>query len=301
MSSGGHLSRKRKAVYLSLLQWYLDDSGAFDPLEWAFFFDELEPKRNTPARTLHVRLNFNSQIGIDCRRKYRFRHEHLEPLRSALGLPCGPVSFPVSMGGILTSGEELLLLYLRRISYPRLLFDLMVEFDRSEGELSRMFQWTCLFITRKWKHLLKTYLTTMPLEKLQQFSLSTKAKLEEYGCVMARGDMVSIADGCLTYVCRPGGDKSLQRAMFNGKDHTHGALIVTVKTPDGIHAYSTDLLPGANNDKGVCNQVGLDDLLDDMFRRHDSPDFYAVTIADRGFNAGKRFVPPFEVKILSCG
>ena len=150
------------------------------------------------------------------------------------------------------SGEECLMILLRRLSYPSRYNMLTDVFGRSKAALSSIFNFGLEYIHEKCKHLL-----AFDWERL------TPAHLERM-CAMNREDYipedcVGFIDGTVRPICRPGRD---QRAYYNGHKRIHLLKYQSIAFPDGMIVFADGPYTGNRHDTGLFRDSGLAGILE---------------------------------------
>lgn len=131
----------------------------------------LESEKETRHKT---KFRFSDISECDSWAKFRFTKDDIPRLQSALN-----ISETVQFSNrIVESGENALLLVLRRLSYPNRLVDLIDLFPRSEGELSVIFNETIDHIYGAFRYLLEdvSNLVWLSPENLLEYSAAVSRK-----------------------------------------------------------------------------------------------------------------------------
>lgn len=160
----------------------------------------------------------------EVRAEFRFAPSEIDLLRQALRIP-QKFTCP---NGTVASGEEGLLMLLKRFAYPCRLSDMVPRFGRSVPEIS-------LILTEVTKHVVETQ--GHLLKDLNQPWLQPH-HLEEFALVIhqkgaALDNCWGFVDGTVRPICRPG---EHQRLMFNGHKRVHGLKFQSVVAPNGMIA-----------------------------------------------------------------
>ena len=155
------------------------------------------------------------------------------------------------------TGEECLLLLLRRLTYPVRFCDLAQTFGRSESPLSIIFNHALDHVYEKTKHLLE-----FDWERL------TPAYLERMCALVRRKgsplvNCVGFIDGTVRPICRPGRN---QRDYYNGHKRTHALKYHSITFPDGIVVFSDGPYAGRRHDSGMLHESGLPQILERNLR-----------------------------------
>jgi hypothetical protein len=156
--------------------------------------------------------------------------------------------------GHLATGEEVLLMVLRRLAYPGRLYDLCLLFGRSKGEISKFVTLGINHIFWTWRHLLVLSDRYLSLNKLRELS----AVIANKGVPLT--DCIGFIDGTLKSICRP--SKNDNR-MYNGHKKTYGVKFQGVVAPDGIIIHFSGPYRGARHDSAILSKSGLYKILEE--------------------------------------
>lgn len=156
--------------------------------------------------------------------EFRFGPSEIDFLSQALRIP-DTLSCP---NGTVASGEEGLLMLLKRFAYPCRLSDMVPRFGRSVPELSLILAEVTDHVVTSQGHL---------LQDLNQPWLQPQY-LEEFArAIYQRGAALDncwgFVDGTLRPICRPG---EHQRLMYNGHKRVHGLKFQSVAALNGMIA-----------------------------------------------------------------
>ena len=150
---------------------------------------------------------------------FRFKKEHIAPLVNALRLD----DQYCSQNGIKWSAEEGLCLFLRRISYPNRLVDLIPLFGRHITEMSTMIN----IMTDEIYSLHHSRLENInhPWMNFEQYTEVVAAK----GACL--DNIWGFIDGTQVRICRP---NEGQESCFNGHKRQHSLKFQSLMLPNGI-------------------------------------------------------------------
>lgn len=214
----------KKNMLAASLMLCLDD--VLDEEQVISIFGDLT-RKNPPFpywkfETIDVQLSDMSEAEV--RAEFRFAPSEIDLLRQALRIP-QKFTCP---NGTVASGEERLLMLLKRFAYPCRLSDMVPRFGRSVPEIS-------LILTEVTKHVVETQ--GHLLKDLNQPWLQPH-HLEEFALVIhqkgaALDNCWGFVDGTVRPICRPG---EHQRLMFNGHKRVHGLKFQSVVAPNGMIA-----------------------------------------------------------------
>ena len=155
------------------------------------------------------------------------------------------------------SGEEGLLILLRRFAYPARYCDLDRLFGRSNTALSLIFNHILEYVYEKTKHLLR-----FDWERLNPAYLEEMCALNgEKGSLLM--NCVGFVDGTVRPMCRPGRE---QKQFFNGHKRIHSLKFQGITFPDGIIAFMDGPYAGSRHDAGLLRDSGLEEILETNLR-----------------------------------
>ena len=196
---------------------------------------------------------------------FRFGREQIPDLCAQLKIPN---EFLLPCRGRI-DGEEALLLFLRRMTYPGRITDMMGMFHRSQGYVSETVEVVRLYLMAIAEPLVRNFDHRRIVPLLPVFAAAFRAK----GCPYP--NMWALYDGKFQANCRPGegGYNGMeQRVMYNGHKKDHGLNWAGLETPDGIIPEMHGPHIGKANDKKmladsfllirilqycICLQVGI--------------------------------------------
>mmetsp|Transcript_22628 Transcript_22628/g.77577 ORF Transcript_22628/g.77577 Transcript_22628/m.77577 type:complete len:624 (-) Transcript_22628:25-1896(-) len=175
---------------------------------------------------------------------FRFAREHIPRLVKALKMP----EFVRTAGRCCLSGEEALLLFLKRLSYPDRLVGLVRFFSRSTGWISEMFD----AVRRHLDGLTDKMMFDLDWERIKPLAPRFAHRVHVKG--MPLPHVPWFVDGVFVSCCRPSdpvvGYRSVrQRCVYNGSKRQHGLMYQGLVTPDGIIVEMWGPFQGRINDK----------------------------------------------------
>ncbi len=188
------------------------------------------------------------------------------------------------------SGEEALLVTLRRLSYPCRLAELTDLFGIPISMVSQLFNWTCRFLSSRYGHLLRNMRNWEGYIPGFVAKVSSKGAPNQLGCF-------GFLDGTLRPTCRP---KFGQRSLFSGHRRTHGIKFEMVTLPNGIVAWLAGPYEGRRHDAYVFSVSGLKEQLEELAQSVSQlfPREYCV-YADSGYPMNPHVQVPFKGAIIS--
>ena len=188
----------------------------------------IEPNRS--IKSDWVRLSSISYVGLEdiseaeVKAEFRFAPSQIDLLSQALRIPG---TFTCSNGTV-ASGEEGLLMLLKRFAYPCRLTDMIPRFGRSAPEISLILAEVTDHIVNFQGHLLQDLdQPWLQPQYLEEFARAIHQK------GAALDNCWGFVDGTIRPICRPGGH---QRLMFNGHKRVHCLKFQSVVAPNGMIA-----------------------------------------------------------------
>ena len=145
------------------------------------------------------------------------------------------------------SGEEFLMILLRRLSYPSRYNMLTDVFGRSKAALSSIFNFGL-------EHIHGKMLTPAYLGRMCAMN-----REEDY----IPEDCVGFIDGTIRPICRPGRN---QRAYYNGHRRIHSLKHQSIAFPDGMIVFADGPYTGNRHDAGLFRDSGLAGILEAHLR-----------------------------------
>ena len=203
------------------------------------------------ARSNYTRMHAFPLSPASYYEHFRFTREDIPVLTRALRMPT-----TIRCGGCVSSGEEALLMYLKRTSFPTRLVDLETFFERSITYISEIVEGVRLHLDPIAVKLLLEF----DHDRLERSNLYEvfNAAFERKGCPLA--DIWSLLDGVFVRFGRPSLDGyrgADQRAEYNGSKKGHGINHQGLLTPDGIFVAMHGPNNGKTNDKKSLRESGL--------------------------------------------
>ncbi|KAH7955737.1 hypothetical protein HPB52_003420 [Rhipicephalus sanguineus] len=206
------LRRMRRSVLCDEMI-YCDMS--WSDLEDLYLIVPWEPRPRT-YKSASGLINASALDPQTFRRWFRFEQEHLKPLTEGLRIP----HVVQSAQGVVVSGEEALLMTLRRLSYPNRWCDIEPMFGRASSAMSSIVSQVMAHIDRVFGHLLDDLArhTWLTLDDLNVFS---------------------------------------QRIYFSGHKRVHALKYQAVMGANGIVCELDGPYPGSRHDAGILGESGL--------------------------------------------
>ncbi|CAN7991473.1 unnamed protein product [Ixodes hexagonus] len=187
------------------------------------------------------------------RRMFRFEKQDFCQLKEAL-LMSEAVQ---SSQGVVVTGEEALLMGLRRLAYPNRWWDLERLFGRHSSVLSSIVGQVLAHIDGTFGHL---------FDDLTNHSWLSLADLHRYSrAVHFRGAPLpncwGFVDGTARPICRPSVN---QRLYFSGHKRLHAVKYQAVMCANGIVCQLDGPYPGHRHDAGILFESGLHGKLEQL-------------------------------------
>ena len=199
-----------------------------------------------PDHALYERVTIDSLSDAECKFRFNFTRSELHRLFDALGIP---TRF-VDNNRCVYSGEEGLLLLLRRLNFPNRLVDLVPEFGLSESRLSILLEIVSSHIWGAHKHLLED--PTIWVPDLPHFASAIYNHLGTYDNVWG------FIDGTLRGIARP---RIGQHLTYSGHKRKHGLKYQGIALPNGLIGYLWGPTLGRRHDSYMLFTSGLLPLL----------------------------------------
>ncbi|XP_077560431.1 uncharacterized protein LOC144175200 [Haemaphysalis longicornis] len=221
---------------------YLDLSWA--DLEDLFLgYREPKPRQYKSSGGL---LDVNSFDEEEFRRMFRFEKQHLDLLKGELRVP----DVIRSSQGVKVSGQEALLMGLRRLAYPNRWWDLEPMFGRHSSSMSSVVNHLFNHVETTFGHLLGD------LNSHQWLTVDDLPELAE--AVHNRGAALTncwgFVDGTARPICRPSVE---QRIYFSGHKRVHAVKYQAIMCANGIVCELDGPYPGHRHDAGMLRESGL--------------------------------------------
>lgn len=217
---------------------------------------------------------------------FRFAREDIPRLCRALRIPD---EFR-SPNHCVCEGEEALLLYLKRLSYPNRWCDMAFFFSASEG-------WCSEICKEVEEHLFgfSWHLThEMDEARIRPMVPLFAEAVRRKGAPMP--GIVGFLDGTFRHFCRPsvdGYNGIAQQMQYSGHKHEHGYNYQGVVTPDGIIVEMNGPYEGRTNDKRMVQESQILDRIARWF-----PGYYLF--GDRGYDHGNPALQtPFNGAVIT--
>ena len=214
----------KKNVLAASLMLFLDD--VLDEDELFLIFSETNRKnpRYSYWEYDRVEKQVEEMSAAQFKSEFRFEQSEMPLLSKALRIPerftCG--------NGTVASGEEGLLMLLKRFAYPCRLSDMMPRFGRSVPEMSLILAEVMEHVNGQTGHLLRDL--DQPWLQPQHLENFARAIHTKGG---ALDNCWGFVDGTVRPISRPG---EHQRIMYNGHKRVHGIKFQSVVAPNGLIA-----------------------------------------------------------------
>ncbi|KAL3247655.1 hypothetical protein MRX96_056932 [Rhipicephalus microplus] len=233
--------RRRRCSVLCDQLLYLDLS--WTEIEDLFLGYRAPGRRVWKSAGGHIDINKIDEQAF--RRQFRFNKEDLQVLTEALKIP-----IIRSSQGVTVSGQEALLMELRRLAYPNRWWDLEPLFGRHSSALSDIVSQLFGHIDSTFGHL---------LADVNNHSWLSLNDLEEYSeAVYNRGAPLrycwGFVDGTARPICRPTVN---QRIYFSGHKRQHSVKYQSVMCANGIVCQLDGPYAGHKHDAGILRLSGL--------------------------------------------
>ena len=252
---------------------------------WHASLGKRAPKLSGGDRTYRGRRRFGapSQYGVnpgpqfglspaEFYSHFRFTREDIPRLLRALRFPD---QFR-TRSRCVCEGEEALLIYLKRMSYPNRWVDLEFFFCASQGWLSEVCDEVNEHLYEFSYHLINEY----DRERIAPLVPLFAEAIHQKGAPL--GNIFGLLDGTFRHFCRPARDGYngiAQQMQYSGHKKCHGNNHQGLVTPDGLIVEMHGPFEGRTNDKRMLRESGL---LGRIMR--DFPGF--CLYGDRGYDHG---------------
>lgn len=243
-----------------------------------YYIDEVLDRKQITCR-----FNMNSFTDAEFKAIFRFYKNDFNRLLNLLNLP----QIIKLSNRIITNNMEMLLIVLRRLSYPNRLMDLESMFGRSSSEISRIFNVGIEFVYSKSKHLLEFGGSILTLQRLRYYSTCIHNAGSPYK------NCIGFIDGTLRPICRPNHDQSM---LYNGHKRVHGIKFQNVMAPDGIVLHMNGPWAGSRHDAGIFGRSNILDLLKEKLS-YENETF--CIYGDSAYPLSTYIQTPFKGTILS--
>ncbi|PFX18686.1 hypothetical protein AWC38_SpisGene16916 [Stylophora pistillata] len=151
--------------------------------------------------------------------------------------------------GTVVSGEEGLLMLLKRFAYPCRLSDIVLRFGRSVPEISLILAEVTDHVVNTQGHLLQDLNQPwLQPHHLDEFSRAINQK------GAALGNCWGFVDGTIRPICRP---RENQCVMYNGHKRVHCLKFQSVVAPNGMIANLFGPVEGKRHDSAMLWMLGL--------------------------------------------
>ncbi len=204
-----------------------------------------------PDKIPKKNLTFLSLTEAFCYDSLRFRKCDLDALCLALGFN-EPVYYLDNKCKV--TNEELLIVLLYRISYPRKLTEMQLTMGREYSQLSSIFNFGVRHIYERHGDKLTSSLTELFSGRLLMYRNAVRAKIaavNEGDIPPMLGDVALFLDGTSVQVSRHTDVQGLniQRNLFDGKAKVHDIKFLGASSPDGMIVDLYGPVAGRHNDK----------------------------------------------------
>eukprot|EP00622_Pseudochattonella_farcimen_P003005 FR738081.1.p1 GENE.FR738081.1~~FR738081.1.p1 ORF type:complete len:342 (+),score=65.67 FR738081.1:121-1146(+) len=193
----------------------------------------------------------NALTPAEYHRHFRFAREHIPPLVRALRMP----DKVTTKSRCSTTGEEALLVFLKRMTYPARGNDLIGFFRRCEGWISEVVQACLEHLLPIAEKLVKNFDHVRVKPLMEMFANALRNK----GCPTK--NVFGFLDGTFREFCRPSLDGyrgPAQKAQYSGTQKKHGFHPQATLTPGRLFDQNgLAHMPGRNPDVNLLNPSGL--------------------------------------------
>ena len=190
------------------------------------------------------RKRVDNFTDIEFRNYFRFEKAHFWRLHDLFELPD---LFKLRNRAYVT-GEEILMILLRRLAYPVRWVDLRMFFGVSNSTLSLAFKYSIEKLYLNFNHLL-VFDSARIVPLLSCFANAVARK----GSPLLK--CVGFIDGTARFICRPTFN---QQEYFSGHKRAHCLKFQGVVTPDGIIVHLSGPWNGRRHDAGMLAESGID-------------------------------------------
>ena len=199
-----------------------------------------------PMHLKYERFNKNSLSDDEFKLMFRFKKEHIGPLREMLQLR----QRYKSATNITWTGEEGLCILLRRLAYPNRLCELVSLFGRHQTELS--------VIINVMLHEIFTKHNNRVRDIKQDWIMHEDFAKAIHSKGAALQNCWGFLDGTQGRMCRP---QEGQQSVFNGHKRIHSLKYQALTCPNGLIAHFYGPMEGRRHDSALYYESGLDDEL----------------------------------------
>lgn len=211
-------------MLVASLMLYLDD--VFDEEQVISIISDLT--RKNPAfpywKYDKIVVQLEDMTEAEVKAEFRFAPSEINLLGKALRIP---EKF-ICPNGTVASGEEGLIMLLKRFAYPCRLSDMVPRFGRSVPEISLILAEITDHVVNTQGHLLQD----LDQPWLQPYHLDEFARaIHQKGAAL--DNCWGFVDGTIRPICRPGEN---QRVMYNGHKRVHCLKFQSVVAPNGMIA-----------------------------------------------------------------
>ena len=200
---------------------------------------------------------------IEFRNNFRFEKQHFWILLEFFEFP---ESLKLKNRAYVT-GEEILMITLRRLAYPVRWNDLKMFFGVSVSTLSLTFQYAIEKIHQDFNHLL-VFDSRRIIPLLSGYAEAVAKK----GAPLQ--NCVGFIDGTARFICRPTFN---QQDYFSGHKRAHCLKFQAVMMPDGIISHLSGPWNGRRHDAGMFAESGIDVTIGGLYYIIIFNMFYMVT------------------------
>ena len=219
-------------------------------------------------RLLSSRISLESVSSNDCRDLFRFNKEDIPMIVSSLEMP----NIMRCQNGSVFSSIEGFMILTYNLAYPKRLVEMKNLFQRSEDDMSRIFNFLLLWLNERWIHLLdgRNICITPQSVNTYRAALASCTQMNQF-------PVFGFIDGTLRPCARP---VVFQRSIYNGMDRVHGLKFLVVQTADGMVPILTGPHEGAHHDSWCYQHSNIENTLDRRIGSHLSLALYG----DQGFS-----------------
>jgi len=173
--------------------------------------------------------------------RFGFRLADLPTVVASLDVPAGIRT----VGGHVFSGEEAVLLLLRRFRSTDPLCNLTKEAGRSVSAISEIVRYMVEHITSRFSHLIDERSLSGWASAFSAFSQAFRSQ------GVPIDHLIGFIDGKLWPVCRPG---RYQQVMYSGHKRVHGVKMQSVVFPNGLLVYPFGPCNGSRHDSFLLRE-----------------------------------------------
>lgn len=264
------------ALHISTLFVLIDDGNGAMLEEYEIWLQELLSSRVVEwnAPTLSDFKNLNVFSDIEFKQLFRFEKKDVLRLHFALGLE----DVDITGARYAPRGLEALLILLRRLSYPGRLCDMARMFNKSESNLSIIFNSTVEHLVEKF------YARIMNCHPAFISRMNDFAKAVDRYSMGKFDRCVAFVDGTIIKMCKPTTDEDVFYTMYK---KSHGIKFQAVVAPDGMVVALSEADRASVHDNDQLSTWGFREWM----HRHGAG-FYIL--GDPAYALDDKFLVPFR-------